>query len=128
MILSVWLTVGNTKIPTDFIAIIQAKHLRAGWYKETESGPAPLQTARMGAGLGMDRGTWVFAPLSFFSEVYQCFSGKVWHSTRYPGSLSMFSVKLVQPFFPLYHVTGYTEKKEQISAIINMFSNTVSLN
>ena len=66
------LTVGNIKIPTDFVTIVQAKYLHAGcWYKETKGGPGPLQTAWMGAGLGMDRGTWVSAPLSSFGGTLQ---------------------------------------------------------
>lgn len=130
---SLSLTVGNTKIPTDFITIVQAKYLHAGWHKETKGGPAPLQTARVGASLGMSKGTWISAPLSSFGGTLQGASTFLWqNSAQY--TVSWVSVEHVPgktgpAFLPsLLCVTGYTEKKKQTLAKIKTFSKTVNFN
>lgn len=102
---SLGLTAGNVEIPTIFVTAV-AKCLHIIWYKETMGGRGRLQAAWMGASVAWAEELGSLHPCHLgevSSKVDPCFCGKTQHSTQCPGSLlSVFPVKLVQPFFPLY--------------------------
>lgn len=81
------LTIGITEIPTDF---------HAGWYKVTKGGPDSLQAPWIGTSFAS------CIVLERPSKVYSHFCGQIQHNIA--GLLSMFPVKVLQPFFSLCSV------------------------
>lgn len=88
----------------------------------------PTAGCSHGSQLGTDRQTWVFAPL-LFRGILQDGSVFLWQNSA-QCTVSWVSEHVPNKTGPtfLLCVTGYTEKKKQISAEIKMFSKAVSFN